>query len=137
MPSINLAGVRTGFDLIPDGIYQAKLVGYKNGTAKSGNSIVTMEFDFIDDDEETKGRKAWVNFTLTDTSFFAIKRAFIDLGVDPDSLEGNVDTDEVLDGLVADGTEAWIKVGRHEYQGREHQDYTVVPAPVPDREPWG
>lgn len=122
---VNLAGVRTTLEVIPDGKYPANFVGKKFAMSKTNNPKCTLEYTFTAEaGEEIAGRKAFVECSLQPQSLFKIKKAMIDMGMDPEDLEGQIDLDEALDAMI--GAETTIRVGHHEWEGSTRNDYYVV-----------
>lgn len=122
---VQLAGVKTSLELVPDGTYPANMTKVTFGMSKTQNPKVTLEFVFTGEaGEEIAGRKAWVECSLQTQALFKIKRTLVDLGMDPDELEGPVDLDAALNAML--GCEATIKVGHHDYQGNAHNDFYVI-----------
>lgn len=99
MPKVNLAGVKTGFDAITEGPHPAMFVDFKNKTNKNGDLMIVAEFTVTDEDEEFAGQKAWVNYNIDDVGTRYFKMFLAALGADEDILEGEFDTDEILDDL--------------------------------------
>lgn len=86
--------------------------------SKAGNPMLEFEFKHAD-----SNRKAWRNFTLTSEALWALKQLLVDLGTDPEELEGEFDFDpkELL------GTEVTLFFGpEKEYNGRPTQDITKI-----------
>lgn len=100
MPKVNLKGVSTGFELLPDGDYKAIFTKFTNGKTAKGDDKVSHEFTITEPDE-LKGRKAFRTFTLTDSALWAWKSEAVAMGADPEALESEeVDTDDILSELV-------------------------------------
>lgn len=129
MPGIvvNLEGVKTSLDVIPDGKYPAKFSKYTFGMSKANQPKVDLEYIFDNDggdDNPAAGRKAFVNASLQPQALFKIKKILIDMGTDPESLEGQVDLEQALAACV--GADTMIKVGSHEFEGSTRNDFYVV-----------
>lgn len=121
---VQLQGVKTSLELIPDGVYPANLTKRTFGMSKTNNPKVTLEFVFSGEaGEEIAGRKAFVECSLQSQALFKVKKVLIDLGMDPDDLETGVDLEAAFDNLM--GVEASIRVAHHEHQGAQHNDFYV------------
>lgn len=125
MVVVNLAGVKTSLDLVPDGTYLARLTKATFAKSKANNDKATLEFTFdTEAGEEVGGRKGYVDVPITDNSLWRVKRTLVDLGVDPESLEGPVNLKTAFEDLL--GCDAAIRVGHHEFDNRLHNDFYVV-----------
>lgn len=99
MPVVDLSGVTTEFTAIPAGEYQAIFAKYVNGVGKtSGEPKVTLRFAIADGEYE--GRVLFSDCSLQPHALFAIKRALLAMGADPEDLEHSIDTDEELDRVI-------------------------------------
>jgi hypothetical protein len=122
---VQLEGVKTSLDVIPDGTYPANLTKRTFGMSKAKQPKVSLEFVFSSEaGEDIAGRKAFVEASLQPQALFKVKKILIDLGMDPDDLEGPVDLEAAFDDLM--GAETTIKVGHHEYNNAEHNDFYVI-----------
>lgn len=124
---VQLEGVKTSLEVIPDGKYPAKLTKHTFGVSKEKKPKVDCEFIFDSDggdDNPAAGRKAFVGFSLQPQALFKIKRALIDMGMEPEELEGPVDIDAALSTLA--GAEAMIRVTHHEWEGSTRNDFNVA-----------
>lgn len=122
---VNLEGVKTSLELIPDGTYPANLTKREFGMSKKDKPKVSLEFVLAADaGEEIAGRKAFVECSLQPQALFKVKKVMIDLGMDPEELEGPVDLEAALEILL--GADATIKVGHHEFNGAMHNDFYVI-----------
>lgn len=122
---VNLEGVKTSLEVIPDGIYPATFTKRTFGMSKANQPKLDLEFTFSGDaGEEVSGRKGFVTCSLQPQALFKVKKALVDLGVDPDELEGPIDLERAFDDLI--GAEAAIRVGHHEYQGQDRNDFYIV-----------
>lgn len=122
---VNLEGVKTSLEVVPDGTYDARLVKRTFGMSKANQPKVTLEFVFNEDQGEgVAGRKAFVECSLQPQALFKVKRTLINMGVDPDELETAIDLEAQFDALA--GAEARIKVAHHMYNDAAHNDFDVV-----------
>lgn len=122
---VDLEGVKTSLELVPDGTYPARLTKTTFGKSKVNQPKVSLEFVFNEDSpEEVAGRKAFVECSLQPQALFKVKKTLIDLGYDPEALEAKVDLEQAFEELA--GADAMIKVGHHEYQETDHNDFYVV-----------
>lgn len=124
---VNLEGVKTTLEVIPDGKYPSKMSKYTFAMSKANQPKVTLEFIFDndgDDNNPAAGRKAFVECSLQPQALFKIKKALIDMGADPETLEGPVDLEQALSACI--GADATISVKHHEYEGSQRNDFYVV-----------
>jgi hypothetical protein len=122
---VNLEGVKTTLELVPDGVYPARFTKRTFGQSKTKNPKVDLEFIFDPEaGEGAAGRKAFVTCSLQTQALFKIKKTLIEMGADPESLEGPIDLEKELDDLI--GASATIRVGHHEYNDTDHNDFDVV-----------
>jgi hypothetical protein len=135
MPVVNLEGVSTGFEVLPEGKFRAVFARFKNGVSKARNATVSVEF-VINDGEGVElpdgtfknlgGSKAFRTFAFTDNSLWAFKKALIQLGMPSDDPRLNtvIDSDEVLGELV--GAEVMLAVTAAEYDGKPSNNVEIV-----------
>jgi len=125
---VNLAGVKTTLEVIPDGTYPARFTEWKAANSKANQPKVTLISVFDQEaGEEVAGRKAFVECSLQPQALFKIKKSLIDMGADPDDLEENgLDLEPILNGLI--GNDHMVRVGHHEYNGALHNDFYIVPS---------
>lgn len=122
---VNLEGVKTSLEVIPDGTYPANLTKRSFGMSKANQPKVVLEFVFSEEaGEEIGGRKAFVECSLQPQALFKVKKVLVDLGMDPDELETAIDLEAAFDNLM--GAEAQIRVGHHDWQGSPRNDFYVV-----------
>lgn len=122
---VQLEGVKTSLEVIPDGMYPATMTKRTFAMSKANQPKVVLEFTFgAEAGEAAAGRKGFVECSLQVQALFKVKKVLVDMGVDPDDLEGPVDLEATLDGLM--GAQAIIKVGHHEYNSAIHNDFYVV-----------
>lgn len=125
MVVVDTAGIAAGFSPVkePDW-YDAVLTDYKEveSAGEQGHPMGTMEFTIEDPRED--GHKCWRNYSLGTKSLMYIKGAMVELGVDPDELEGPWDTNEIIPGLL--GTKCKILVRHRVYQGDTQDDVKQV-----------
>lgn len=100
--TVNLAGVKTSFEPMPEDKYYSKFSGMEYREAGVGKAkdakddYLSCEFtvtESIDGDGEFAGRKLWSNKSLAVQSLWAYKVMMLALGADPESLEGKIDTE--------------------------------------------
>lgn len=106
MPRINLAGVKTTFEAIPEGRYPAVFTGFKNKTNKNRDLMIVAEFTLKDD--EYSGQKAWNNFNIDETGTRYFKLFLIAMGASEEVVEGDFDSDEILPAFIGDPCELVI-----------------------------
>jgi hypothetical protein len=122
---VNLEGVKTSLEAIPDGTYDARFVKRTFGMSKEQKPKVELEYVFNEDQGEgVAGRKAFVTCSLQPQALFKLKRTAIHMGAEPDDLETQVDLEALFDSLI--GSECRIKVGHHIYNDSVHNDFDVA-----------
>jgi|SRR6267378_2700361 len=122
---VQLQGVKTSLEPVKDGTYPATFTKREFKMSKTNNPKVDLEFVFSPDaGDDVAGRKAFVACSLQPQALFKVKKALIDLGLDPDELEGPVDLDAAFEALL--GCDAMIRVSHHIYEGAAHNDFTIV-----------
>lgn len=141
MPGIvvPLAGVATGFEPVPDGDYKSKFTAWKNGTTtkaedgSGGDPKIDFEFT-IEEPSDFAGKKLFMTqsviFSGEKANLHFLKEALVRLGADPDLLEQNINTDEILRELR--GNNVAMKVSHREYGGRTYNTVRLV-----DADSWG
>lgn len=77
------------FEPIPDGIYTAKLLSVEARESRAGNPMWTWELEI--DEGDHKGRRQWVNTSLSENAQWKMKEVFDAFGYTTDS-----DTDEMV-----------------------------------------
>lgn len=124
-PTIDFSNVKDGFEPMPAGKYEAVLTAYEMKIAKQSNSpYVALTFDISE--PEYEGRKAWRNFSLQPQALWALKQALVAMGIDRESLSGEVDLDEVLQGAV--GLNCILELDIREWNGRFTNEVKAVKA---------
>jgi hypothetical protein len=111
---------------VPAGTYEAVLTEQKIFTAKSSNQeAIALTFTIQDENfPEHEGRKQWRNYSLQPQALWALKKSLVDLGCDPEELEGTVDLEEVIGQLI--GNKCLIEVGVRMYEGEERNEVRKV-----------
>jgi hypothetical protein len=127
VPKVNLAGVKTSFDLIPDGLYDGMFTAFENKKIKNGNNkggdMVAHTY-VITEDGEWKGRKLFKNYPLTEAALWSWKGDAITLGADADALETEIDTDDVLATVLNNSVK--LKVSSHADPNDDQKFYNDV-----------
>lgn len=135
MPVVNLEGVSTGFDLLPEGKFPANFTRFKNGKSKANNLTVSLEFTLATGAEamlpdgsvkNLAGSKAFRTFAFTDNALWAFKKCLIQLGMPSDDprLESQLNSDEVLAELI--GAEVTLAVTVSEWEGKPSNNVDIV-----------
>lgn len=138
MPRVNLSGVATSFEILPEGKFPANFTRFKNGVSKNKNLTVSLEFTLSPEarvmradtgvEESLGGRKAFRTFAFTDNALWAFKKTLIQLGVPSDDprLEDNsgIDTDEILAEYI--GADVTLDITRTEYEGKPSNNVEIV-----------
>jgi hypothetical protein len=128
MPAINFGNVKE-LSSIPRGTYNARLDDYENDIAGTdGSDMVKATFE-ITEDGEFNGRKMVRNFSLKESALWAVKRACIAMGTNPEVFEADVvDTDELFDELR--GAECRLVVKEKMYDGEKRSEIKSILAPA-------
>lgn len=80
---------RGEFEVLPAGIYECKL---REVTAQDGQKAPYWKWEFEIVEDEYKGRRLWLNTSLSEAALWKFKEVFKAFGVTPDT-----DTDELVD----------------------------------------
>ena len=92
--SVNLTGVKTVFEPLPQGYYQAVVQKCEQVMSKNNNPMIKWTFS-ITEPEEFLGRNAWMNTMLTGDGRFALKLVLMALGMGTEeSLTGDITFEE-------------------------------------------
>lgn len=128
--SVDLAGVKTEFPTVEPGSYLCTITKgeYREaGSQKAKNAKhdveaveLTIDRNIETDDDEFSGQKLFKNFSLGPESLWSFKRFCIAAGVDPDDLEGSIDPEEIVVGLI--GTSVVAVTDTREWQDRTLAD---------------
>src|ERR1035437_321745 len=112
MPVFDLSEVKTGFEVLPEGNYKAKFVGFKNELAPANGKTPYINLEFtITEEGDFTGRKLFAPRYLSKDSLPMLKGTLIALGCE----YGNVDTDEQLE--AAKGADVVVTVKQSEWEG--------------------
>lgn len=127
MPRVDLKGVKTTFELVPDGDYEGMFTEFKNlkikGGDNKGKDMVAHTY-VITEDGEWKGRKLFKNYPLTEAALWSWKGDAITMGADPEELETELDTDDVLRGLMNNSVK--LRISNHADPNDENKFYNDV-----------
>ena len=124
MAKVDFTGVGDNFEPIPAGTYDAVFTSYKNHTSKNDAPYVSLEFTV--NDSEYAGRKAWQNHSFQPQTLWALKRTAKALGAGDEELTGEMDTDDLLNGLI--GNDCRLDLEVREYQGRFNNGIAAIKA---------
>lgn len=80
---------RGEFEAVPAGVYECKL---REVTPKDGTKAPFWSWEFECVEEEYKGRRFWLNTSLSEAALWKFKEVFKGFGVEPDT-----DTDDLVD----------------------------------------
>jgi len=93
--SVNLTGVKTTFDPLPQGYYQAMVAGCEQVLSRETKKPMIKWTFHITEPEEFLGRKVWHNTMLVGDGRFATKLVLMALGMGTEeSLTGDIDFEE-------------------------------------------
>jgi hypothetical protein len=117
MVVVNLKGVNTGFDVVPEGDYVVRLTNHLMHTSKAGFPAFKVIVTIIDPEEFNGKTLAPFSGSLQPNSLFGFKRIIAAFGAPEDVLEHeSVNSDSVLRELR--GNEANVHVTVEPYNGR-------------------
>lgn len=128
-PVIDFTGVKTTFEPIPDGEYQATVTDWEIKETKEGKnegaSYIAVEFTISEG--EFENRKQWRNYSMLRQSLWALKKMLVNCGLSEDDLDGELDLDDLMPEVV--GAPCTLKIGHHTYDGEVRNDVKdVLPA---------
>jgi hypothetical protein len=95
---------------------------YMAAAKESGEPYVVLEFRISEG--EFEGRKQWRNFSLQRQSLWALKKALVNMGADPDDLEGAFDLDDLMPDYI--GSACLLDISQHTYEGTIRNDIKAV-----------
>jgi len=110
--SVDLTGIKTEFEALDPGYYDAVVEGCELKSSKAHQPILNWRFNIING--EAEGRKAFLTTSLQKQALWKFKQTLIALGYEKDDLEGAVDF-EPTDVI---GMECVIVMVPDEYQGK-------------------
>lgn len=124
MAKVDMTGVSVGYELIPDGVYSARVIEAKDVPSKDGqatNAMITFE---VVDSEEYEGRKLSKWYSLKPTAAWSLKTALVYMGVDKNALEGEIDTEDFYPIILGEG--CTVSIGHHEQGTKTFNDIEVL-----------
>lgn len=118
MPKIDFSGVETNsYVPVPNGTYRLQFQSAEF-VAKSKSSGQPMyKAKFVVDDEslgELNGATIWHNWSLSPAALWRFKQEAVVLGAEPEDLEGEVDTDDVIREITGNYVLADVVVDEYE-----------------------
>lgn len=119
MPALDFSGVKE-LVAIPAGNYKCAVADVKYIAKPKNNSAIgyyEVKYTVSDEDSEHKGRSVYKNFSLKPEALFAMKKAMVSAGTDPEKFTGKVDLDEEWKELI--GAEVTCVVSVHEWNGED------------------
>lgn len=128
MTKVDFTGVSAGFEPVEPGQYPIIFTAgtVKDSKATPGAKYIGAELT-VSDEDEAKGRKFFLNWSLQPKALWRMKQDAVTFGIEPETLEGEVDIDELLEELQ--GREAVAEVSVEEYtanDGKTKQRNTVL-----------
>lgn len=129
MVVVDMEGVVAGFEILPDATVDARLVKVtaRPGKANPQNQVYKLELVINEGaGEPWAGRKAFITLPTTAEGLGITKKALIDLGMDPDELNGKVDLTEAFGALI--GADARVRITTEQYRGNDTNNYKIVSA---------
>lgn len=94
-------------EALPEGVYELQVASAEETTSSTGNPMLKIELDVLDDDQN---HKIWDNFVLIDKCLWKIKEFFEALGMDTSKV-CEIDSAELV------GLTVKAKVIQDEYEG--------------------
>lgn len=127
MPKINFAGV-SDLVALPEDNYDAKLDSWEwvDASKNKSGEYGYLKLTFVCTDDEHDGRKLFRNLSSSPTALWAMKRALIRLGADPEDLadDDGIDLDDLMPELI--GAECVLRVAVREYEGEQVNDVKEI-----------
>lgn len=123
--TLNFSGVEDkNFDPIPNGAYEAVVHDIEETEVKNGKNAGAPMWavQFAINGGEYDNRRVFRNYTLVDSSLWAVKQFLVAVGVDPEALGGEVEID--LNDLI--GLPCRVVVRQREYEGQKQNDVKQV-----------
>lgn len=109
--TLDFTNVSTGFEVLPEGLYEGKVAKVELRTSKAGDSqYLNFEWDVID--EDGKSRKIWDIASLKPQALWKLKQIMEALGM---STSGSID----LDPEEFVGQSATLQIAIDVYEGKE------------------
>lgn len=114
-------GVNIGFEPLPAGSYNARIIDVKKGISQNGNEKLEVTFK-VTDPATYRGRQAWANISLVDHALFSLKQLLHAAGYPREQLEGVVefDTDDLR------GVEVTIHLRNSRYERADGLQATEI-----------
>lgn len=123
MAKVDMSGVSVGFELIPDQICEARIVGSEDVAASGGGTNVKVTFQLMGEDVEGRKLSKW--FSLKDTALWSYKTMLTYAGVAPEALEGKIDTNDFHKVII--GEVVKVSIGHHDDKsGKTYNDIEVL-----------
>lgn len=131
---VNLEGVKTNFEALPEGEYTVALEKWtekrakvKDGAKTSTSTNISLTLDVVEP-EQYQGRKLFKQINVADDggNLWSLKRELIKMGVPADTLEeDDLDTDTLFASVKTGGT-FMVKASIRLYEGKEQNDVEIV-----------
>lgn len=113
------------FEVLPKEDYPATFDKYEMREGDKG-PYANCEFT-ISDASDYAGRKQWKVLSFSPGALAMTKRNLIAMGADPESFNGPIDVEEILDDLV--GNDCTLVVNVRMYEGDEQNEVTRIKSP--------
>lgn len=125
--TVDLSGVKTEFEPIPPGVYDAMIADAEEKTSKNGNPYVNIRFS-VEPNEDTgfDGESAaWYALTVTEETKRYVKSTLSNLGWSDEELEGAV----TIDPADLIGLECTLVIESYFYEGEERTRVSEILPP--------
>lgn len=117
---VNWAAARSS--IAPDDTYECELIKATFGESKTGNEKVTLEWK---QDDGEGNRHFFKDYSMLPNSLWNLRQDLQAMGCDPTILEDeDADPADAIENVMH--SRSALKIGHHEYQGREFNDVLNV-----------
>lgn len=126
MPKINFTGVGQP---VPADTYSAVVTKTDYVAESKGSGMPTVAFQWVINEGDHEGRTLFRSYSVQPKALIFLKKVLVALGVDAESLEADIDIDDVIATLIGQECNLVVSVG--EYRGSPSNSVDdVLPAGV-------
>lgn len=126
MALVDFSQVEDAQEPVPAGWFECALEKFQEGDAQSsGEPIVTLTFTITEG--EYAGRRLYRTHSLQSNALWALKRTCLALGASNEDLQGSVEIDDLLGGLI--GAQCQIKTKIVRVDGEPKTNIATLRAP--------
>jgi Protein of unknown function (DUF669). len=108
---VNMDGVNTGMGTVPEGEYLVKVANAEVKTSSNNNEYIAFQFEVVEG--KHKKAKLFHNCSLVPAALFNLKSVLVALGYEMDSVEFDLDLDDLID------MECLVEVEHEVYEGKK------------------